>query len=342
MEFYQNFRIVLIERVVDSLPSKKPFSFKYVSKARARMCLLERIEQAQHNSIHTDGLNDTKDFNNNGCFRRNTPLSFISHHNIYNHIFKSDDTKDDEKEICDIDFEFYGLLHMYNHHIERNAKILIENLRDVEKKYYHNRNYLDNNKYYKFNIKDHVDFIITYRKQLDNNMVNRKKSQKYTYNINYQLQKSVLNDQNNGNVIGDANNNNNSKIDHNQISFDMEWNFENCQLLSPQPPPIPLGTIPPLWSVNSGNLILNGNNNDMFVEKMNINNSSDVINSNLIKDESQNKNNNKNNNKNTNKNKAKRKTRSNLAIDESRMINGDFDNYLLLRGRKIDKRENDS
>ena len=52
--FAHGFKVVLIERVVDHLPTTNPFHIQYIAKARARLNLRERFNQANNNTIHTD------------------------------------------------------------------------------------------------------------------------------------------------------------------------------------------------------------------------------------------------------------------------------------------------
>ena len=59
------------------MPCRNPFHIRYVAAARAFMNTRERYWQSSMNLIHTDGLNDSKDFNNLGFFRRNTSRKFI-------------------------------------------------------------------------------------------------------------------------------------------------------------------------------------------------------------------------------------------------------------------------
>ena len=236
--FAHNFSAIIIERVLDYLPTTNPFHIQYIAKARARLNLRERIQQANHNTIHTNGLNDTKDFNNSSTFRRNTPSSFLTHYKLYNYIFETPKINEKTKVELDIDFEYYGLLHMYNPQMEKTTNILIDNIKRVEHKYKHNREKLDNNKYYMFNIKQHYHHIMTIREKMDKDLIN---NQKYQYNYNYHQQR--LNFEN---KIKDIN-----SMDP---SFDRKFNFDNYpeRLMNeednPQPPPIPHGTIPPTQS----------------------------------------------------------------------------------------------
>ena len=240
--FAHNFTAVIIERILDYLPTSNPFHIQYVAKARARLNLRERIQQANHNTIHTNGLNDTKDFNNNNTFRRNTPSSFLTHYKLFNYIFETPKYNEKTKQELDIDFEYYGLLHMYNHQMEKTPNILIDNIKRVEHKYKHNREKLDNNKYYMYNIKQHYHHIMALRVKMDNDLHN---NQKYHYNYNYQQQR--LNFENSMKNINSM-----------DPTFDREFNFDNYpeRLMNddnnpqqpPAPPPIPHGTIPPTQS----------------------------------------------------------------------------------------------
>ena len=47
--------------------------------------------------------------------------------------------------------------------MEKTANILIDNIKRIEDKYKHNREKLDNNKYYMHNTKQHHHYIMTMR-----------------------------------------------------------------------------------------------------------------------------------------------------------------------------------
>ena len=79
-----------IERVVEYLPTRNPFHILYIARARAFMNTRERYWQAAMNLIHTNGLNDSKDFNNLGYFRRNTKKEFIKDFEIFKSHANSD------------------------------------------------------------------------------------------------------------------------------------------------------------------------------------------------------------------------------------------------------------
>ena len=153
---------------------------------------------------------------------------------------------------------------MYNHKIERNVDILLNNIKKIETKYMEKRHVLDDNIYYKYNIKKYSQFVLNYRKTLDRNK--KKNKNRYCYNIDYQLQRGKINEE---------------RLDSN---FEREFNFDNYDeryvsdlnsgyIVRP-PPPIPYGTIP----------LINSNNNDNSNNDINNNNSNDNSNNNTDMD----------------------------------------------------------
>ena len=121
--------IIIIERVVKFIKTRNPYHISYVAKARNLLNLRERYWQAECNLVHTEGLNDTKDFNNFGYFRRNTPVLFVNDYKIF-----KNKNKFKNNEICDTNNDRNKAIKEWKEEMARECKMdlnTIENLTDV-------------------------------------------------------------------------------------------------------------------------------------------------------------------------------------------------------------------
>ena len=145
--------------MVEDIPTTNPYHIDYIRKARGVLKIREQYWQMILNLIFTTGLNDTKDFNNSGFYRRNTPKEFIKHCKMFKHLVETDEINRNTIKEEKLDFENYGLLHMKNNRIEKHVGILEKRVRAIEDKYKDNPNILQNNKYYLTNIANLIKYM---------------------------------------------------------------------------------------------------------------------------------------------------------------------------------------